>query len=46
MFKDGDLVNSFAGAQAGRLEAEVRKRLAPEELPPVGVYTMAMQPFE
>jgi len=46
MFKDGDLVNSFAGAQAGKLEAEVRKRLAPEELPPVGVYTMAMQPFE
>jgi hypothetical protein len=46
MFKDGDLVMSFAGSNAGRLEAEVRKRLAPEDLPAVGVYTMAMQPYE
>jgi hypothetical protein len=45
LFREGDLVLSFAGSNPGKLEAEVRRRCPPEELPADGVYTAAMQAY-
>lgn len=45
MFRSNDLILSFAGANAGRLEAEIRRRLPAEEVPGDAVYGMAVQQF-
>eukprot|EP00877_Chromochloris_zofingiensis_P011145 jgi/Chrzof1/6284/Cz18g00050.t1 len=41
LFRKGDLLYSLAGGNAGRLEAEIRRRLLPEEKPTDALYAIA-----